>query len=78
MGFLESLWVGCMCDTVSFLNGLHASKVFVLAAPFLFLPPGLYFLKTDVEVMSFFIFLFFYSPGNLNMLFWSAIWVITS
>lgn len=58
MGFLEYLWAGCMCDTVRFLNGLHASKLFVLAAPFLFLPPGLFFLKTDVEVMRFFTFFF--------------------
>lgn len=60
MGFLEYFWTGCMHNMVSFLNGLHAFKIFVLAAPFLFLPLRLFFLKPDVEVMGIFfkIFLF--------------------
>lgn len=44
--------------------GLHAFKLFVLAAPFLLLPPRLFFLKPDIEVTRFFVFVFFYPPGN--------------
>lgn len=67
---------------MKFLNSLHAfKKLFVLVAPFSFLLTGFLalmlfsFFKSNVEVMNYYYYSF---PGNLNMLFWTAVWIITS